>query len=49
MKKMAGAFKGFLAEDDVLWKDVLRKKSRKENITKHFSRIDNLKILSAAR
>lgn len=32
MKKVAGVFKGSMAKDDVLWKDVLKKKSRKGNI-----------------
>ncbi len=46
MKKTAGVFKDSIIKDDNFWKDVLRKKSRKENNIKHFSRINNLKILS---
>ena len=33
MKKTAGAFKGTKLATDSFWKDVLKKKSRKENIT----------------
>lgn len=33
MKKTAGAFKGTKLSTDSFWKDVLRRKSRKENIT----------------
>lgn len=33
MKKTAGAFRGTKLDVDVLWKEVLKKKSRKENIT----------------
>lgn len=33
MKKTAGAFKGTSLASDVFWKNVLKKKSRKENIT----------------
>jgi hypothetical protein len=33
MKKTAGAFKGTMLENDAIWKDVLKKKSRKENIS----------------
>lgn len=33
MEKTAGAFKGTKLENDKIWKDVLKKKSRKENIT----------------
>ncbi len=47
----AGAFKGTaLAEEDI-WKEVVKRKSRKEKVTlitgnsKHFFRIKNLKIL----
>ena len=32
MKKTAGAFKGTKLATDAFWKDVLKKKSRKENI-----------------
>lgn len=33
MKKTAGAFKGTKVATDAFWKDVLRRKSRKESIT----------------
>jgi hypothetical protein len=33
MKKTAGAFKGTKFATDAFWKDVLKKKSRKENIS----------------
>lgn len=33
MKKTAGAFKGTKVATDSFWKDVLKKKSRRENIT----------------
>lgn len=33
MKKTAGAFKGTRLATDAFWKDVLKRKSRKENIT----------------
>lgn len=33
MKKTAGAFKGTKLATDTFWKDVLKRKSRKENIT----------------
>ena len=33
MKKMAGAFKGTVLENDEIWKNVLKRKSRKEDIT----------------
>lgn len=33
MKKTAGAFKGTKLDDDKLWKEVLVKKSRKEEIS----------------